>query len=406
VRSWLLEESVARRLEAARLGASPEFIASAHASARSASPGSPATISGGVMTIPVAGVLTKEPDFWAMIFGEANTTYASIIDALAAAEIDAHVKSVVLAVNSPGGTVDGLFEAIAAVENFSKPISAVADSAQSAAYGLAAATGKIQATSRASTFGSIGVAASYRLQDNVVDLTNSDSPNKRPDLKTDAGKAVVVEYLDQINDLFVEAIAKGRGVPDAKVRKGYGRGSSMTADAALEMGLIDSIQAPAAAPKRKTMAASSEENVAAQLAAVTAERDALLTGSKELSAQVAKLTEQVGALAAKADQEKLVAFVDQIQREGKLPPALRAWALTQTRTSLEAFAAAAPVASAVAKPSPATSPSAVVEAVSASAELNADELYACQLTGTDPKAFRAERDRQAAERAARLAGSN
>lgn len=396
---WLLEESVARRLEAARLAATPEFLASARANARSAAGAGPAAvIAGGVMTIPVVGVLTKEPDFWAMIFGETNTTYASIIDALAAAEIDAHVKSVVLAVNSPGGTVDGLFEAIAAIENFSKPISALADSAQSAAYGLAAATGKVVANSRASTFGSIGVAASYRLSDNVVDLTNSDSPNKRPDLRTDAGKAVVVEYLDQINDLFVEAIAKGRKVSDAKVRKGYGRGSSFTADRALEMGLIDSIQT-AAAPQKKTMAASSEENVAAQLATVTAERDALLAGTKEMSAQIAKLTEQIGAISAKAENDALVALVDKLQKEGKLQPALRAWALTQTRSSLEAFAAAAPVAAAVA--------TARVEpaAASSSPELTAEELETCKATMTSPEDFRAMRDKMAAERAAR-AGSN
>jgi ClpP class serine protease len=202
------------------------------------------TIAGATAEIRVDGTLTKRPDFFAMFFGGGNTTYTGIRNALAVAATDPAVKTIVLGIDSPGGSVDGLFEtldAIAAVRASGKTIRVRAENAQSAAYGIAAVAGPIEAVSRAATFGSIGTAVSFFVDPDVVTLTNSDSPNKRPDVTTDAGKAGVVEYLDQINDEFVRAIAKGRDVEASAVTRDYGRGSSFTAPNAKRLGMIDTI---------------------------------------------------------------------------------------------------------------------------------------------------------------------
>jgi ClpP class serine protease len=202
------------------------------------------TIAGATAEIRVDGVLTKRPDFLSMFFGGGNTTYTGIRNALAVAANDPNVKTIVLGIDSPGGEVDGLFEtldAITAIRSSGKAIRVRAERAQSAAYAIAAVAGAIEAVSRASTFGSIGIVQSFFVDPDIVTLTNTESPNKRPDVTTDAGKAVVVEYLDQINDEFVRAIARGRDVDASTVTRDYGRGASFTAPNAQRLGMIDKI---------------------------------------------------------------------------------------------------------------------------------------------------------------------
>lgn len=248
------------------------------------------SVVGNTAEIRIEGVLTKRPDFWAKYFLGGNTTYSSIRTALASAAASPEITDVVLRVDSPGGNAEGLIETLEAIGQFrqysGKKIRARADNAQSAAYGIAAAAGNIEATGRGATFGSIGTAVSYYVTPNVVTLTNTDSPNKRPDLNTDAGKAVVVKYLDQLNHEFVSSIAQGRGVELASVTEGYGRGASMTAAEAKRLGLIDSIAttAPRAVPSNKGNQVVEKdqeaESRAAQDAAcqrgITQERDRVL----------------------------------------------------------------------------------------------------------------------------------
>ena len=202
------------------------------------------TQAGDVAEIRVEGVLTPKPSLFALIFGEPNTTYDDVQAAIAKAESDKTVKRVVFHVASPGGTVDGLFETLAAIQGMRKPRSVVASQADSAAYAIAAAVGKIRATGAHAEFGSIGVVASYFVTPEVVDVTSTNAPNKCPDVSTEEGKAVVRAYLDEIHDLFVDAIASGRGVSASRVNQEFGRGAVMLAGAAKRLGMVDSINNP------------------------------------------------------------------------------------------------------------------------------------------------------------------
>jgi ClpP class serine protease len=294
---WLLEPTTLRRLihaqetfrdpEAAIRWEAEQAAQVAEAEQRDGLPQG-LQITGSTATINVEGVLTKRPDFWAKFFGGSNTTYSSIRNALAYASSSAEVGEIVFSVDSPGGNSEGLIELLDSIayarQAAHKPMRVSADNAQSAAYGIAAAVGKIEARGRGGVFGSIGTAASFYLPSNVVTLTNTDSPDKRPDLTTPEGKAVVVKYLDQINHEFVSAIAQGRGVTLGQVSEGYGRGASMTATEAKRLGLIDSIAttAPRAVPSSKvvSMADKDQETEAAKEAAtqrgVEQERDRVL----------------------------------------------------------------------------------------------------------------------------------
>lgn len=203
------------------------------------------TAAGDVAEISVQGVITKAPSFLAMIFGGGNVTYNDITAALAIADSDPAVKRIDMKIDSPGGTVDGLFDTLAAMQATKKPIRAVvSNTAASAAYALATQAGEIVATNRATRFGSVGTATSYAIDDSIVELTSTEAPNKRPDIKTEAGKAVIIEQLDALHALFAEAIATGRGTTVEQVNATYGRGSTLLADEAVKRGMIDAIAEP------------------------------------------------------------------------------------------------------------------------------------------------------------------
>jgi ClpP class serine protease len=241
---WLLEASVRKQIERAQAAgitptAEQQIGFSAQASSRIL------VTAGEVAEITVKGVLTKEPSFLAMLFGGGNTTFPEIISALAEAQANPAIKKAILVVDSPGGTVAGLFEAIAAIEVFSKPIeSRVSGMAASAAFALVAATDKIIATSRAASFGSIGIVAGFRVDDGIIEITSTDAPKKRPDVTTEEGVAMVREELDALHEIFVESIASGRDKTTEEVNAKFGQGATLLAGQALKRGMIDAIAEP------------------------------------------------------------------------------------------------------------------------------------------------------------------
>jgi ClpP class serine protease len=237
---WLLEASALERLnEAMRLYSGHDSVP---VEARSATGRSLSTADGGqVAVITVEGILTKTPDPFVRMFFGANTAYDDINGQLALAENDPKVKSIRLDIDSPGGNIDGLFDTLAAIGSVTKPMSVTARNALSAAYGIAAAAGSITATGVASMFGSVGTVVSVAVSDDVVTLTSTNAPEKRPDPKTEEGRASIIRHLDAIDDLFVGAISNGRGISADAVRSGYGRGATLTAGEAEQRGMIDGI---------------------------------------------------------------------------------------------------------------------------------------------------------------------
>lgn len=250
---WLLDQQTFLTLQRAEREAGPtaeqraQFIAQNHV-AEGRTPKN-MQIAGSAAEIRIEGILTKRADLLAYLFGGGNTTYASIREGLAIARTDPTIKSVTFLVDSPGGSVDGLFETLDTIKAFPKSIRVRAANALSAAYAIAAVAGKIDATHAAASFGSVGVAASFFVSDNLVEIANTDSPKKRPDVRTDGGKAMVREYLDSIHELFVSAIATGRGVPATKVVSDFGEGGVLLAAEAKRRKMIDRI-APAGSAAR------------------------------------------------------------------------------------------------------------------------------------------------------------
>lgn len=200
---------------------------------------------GDVAQINVCGVITPAPDFIAMLFGGGNTTYPEIIAALAEADANPDITRAEMRIDSPGGHVNGLFDAVAAMQAFSKPLRAVVvNQACSAAYAMACQANEITATNRAARVGSIGIAATFHTDPTTIEIASTAAPHKRPDITTAAGQAVVREELDALHELFAEAIATGRDTTVEKVNAEYGQGATLLADAAMKRGMIDAIAGP------------------------------------------------------------------------------------------------------------------------------------------------------------------
>lgn len=218
------------------------------------------SVAGDTAAIQINGVLTDAPDFFARFFGRGNTTYSEIIKSVAMAEMDPAIKTIQLKVNSPGGHAStGWLEAMQAIAGASKPVEAlVGDMAASAAYGLVSQAGKITAQNKLSKVGSVGAAMKMAVNDDVIMVTSSNAPNKRPDPKTEEGKAVIREDLDAVEAIFIDTIAAGRNVAAASVRKDFGRGGVVYAEKAIENNMIDGmLEAQAQASTQSTQPANS-----------------------------------------------------------------------------------------------------------------------------------------------------
>lgn len=262
---WLLEASIRQAIEQAlKSGFTPSAEQQASYMARyndeDAERGSRVlAVAGDQAEVSIKGVLTKAPSFMAMLFGGGNTTYPEVIAAIQQAENDASVTSITLAVDSPGGHFDGLFDLLAVIQSAKKPVNAVVGGlAASAAYAIVCQADSIEARSIASRFGSIGVAVSFTVMEEDVDLTSTAAPKKRPDVRTPEGKAMVVEELDALHEIFADSIAGGRGVTTERVNAEFGQGATLLAGEALKRGMIDAIAKapPVSARKTNTTTAS------------------------------------------------------------------------------------------------------------------------------------------------------
>lgn len=245
---WLLEPEVRKRMEQAQVAGfemsaqqRTDFMArfDDHESRHSSRI---LSIAGNIAEIQIVGVLTAVPDWSAMFFGGGNTLYSEIISALSDAQNDPNVDSIVMAFDSPGGTVAGVLETVEAIQRITKSIKAVVSNfATSAAYLLVSQAGSISALNRMSTLGSVGVVASVSIDEDIIDITSKAAPDKAPDVTTVEGRETVQTYLDGLHQVMVEAIASGRGTTVKNVNVNYGHGGLVLADAALAKGMIDSI---------------------------------------------------------------------------------------------------------------------------------------------------------------------
>ncbi|HBY61542.1 MAG TPA: S49 family peptidase, partial [Solibacterales bacterium] len=179
------------------------------------------TVRDGVATIPVLGPIFRYADFFTAISGGA--TVEAIAQDLTVALEDPAVRSIVLYIDSPGGEVNGINELgdmIYAARGV-KPIAAYGSFLMaSAAYWLGSAAERVILDASALA-GSIGVRTAVRdptkTPSRTIEFISSQSPGKRTDPTTDAGRAAIQAEIDRLADVFIAAVARNRGVSVERV---------------------------------------------------------------------------------------------------------------------------------------------------------------------------------------------
>jgi protease-4 len=178
-------------------------------------------------------------------------SFGDVTDQIGYAEDDHRIKGVVLYVNSPGGSAYACMEIRRYVENMSKPNIAVIDElGASGAYYIASAADEIMAHANTLT-GSIGVISIWEdysvwlekegIQFHVWksgDAKDLYEPWRSP---TAEENETIQKNLDEIYDVLVEDIARGRpNLTEEETRK-VANGSIYTGIEALDLGLVDEL---------------------------------------------------------------------------------------------------------------------------------------------------------------------
>ena len=201
--------------------------------------------------IGVEGPIFRYANLFTAVSGA--TSVEGLALALNAAVENQLVSQIVLAIDSPGGEVNGinsLADQIRAATKV-KPVTAyIENQGASAGYWIASAATNIVADESAFV-GSLGVVAS--IKDNKAaqerqgvkhyQIVSSQSPHKRPDPATSEGLSQIQAMVDTMADLFISRVARFRGISQEDVISRYGGGKVLGASQALQAGMVDKVQA-------------------------------------------------------------------------------------------------------------------------------------------------------------------
>jgi len=163
------------------------------------------------------------------------------------------VTAIVLDVDSPGGSVQGVEEFSRAIFEARgvKPVVAIANAtADSGAFYIASAAEELVVTPSGEV-GSIGVIG-FHLDESaknekagekwtIIQAGRYKSEFYPQHPLTDEARAAGQEFVDGYYELFVQAVARNRGVSAERVVEDYGQGRVVAAKKALQLGMVDRI---------------------------------------------------------------------------------------------------------------------------------------------------------------------
>lgn len=229
----------------------------------------PYVLSDGVAVIALEGIIAKKMNLFTEISGGTSSELAT--QDLHAALADSAVNSIILLIDSPGGTVDGtqaLSDQVYAARRV-KPIVALASGVMaSAAYWIGSAAMAVYISEQTTVTGSIGVVTSH------VDMSGAEA---QKGIKTteiyagkfkrissaysplsDDGRTSIQEQVDYLYSVFVGDVAKNRGVSVDAVLQKMADGRLFTGQQGIEAGLVDGVATLAGLTYRMALAGKSK----------------------------------------------------------------------------------------------------------------------------------------------------
>jgi signal peptide peptidase SppA len=200
----------------------------------------------GVAVLPVQGVISPKANLMTQISGGAS---AQLLQRdLATAMADPRVSAIVLAIDSPGGSVFGSPDLAAQVfaARDTKPIVAHTDGLMaSAAYWIGSAAGAVYNSGPTVMVGSIGVVARHinANRPDVTEITAGAYKRIASDAGplTEEGRAYMQAQVDYYYSLFVDAVAQHRGVSTEQVLSDMADGRVFIGQQAIDAGLVDGV---------------------------------------------------------------------------------------------------------------------------------------------------------------------
>ncbi len=206
----------------------------------------------GVAVIPVAGVLMKKVPWFYKFFEITATQYGDIRNALTNAVNDPNVDSIILHIDSPGGTVGGAQETADAIfeARKSKPVHTHFEDLGASAAFYTGSQAMTISTNKNGEVGSIGVYAVYVDGSKAADelgfkiIVIKSGEHKGMGVPGAAITAEQIEaeqqIIDGMNENFIQAVARGRGMSVEAVRK-LATGRTWLGKEAVSIGLVDDI---------------------------------------------------------------------------------------------------------------------------------------------------------------------
>jgi capsid assembly protease len=284
----------------------------------------------GVATIPVSGTLMKSVPMLARLFGLQCSSYQDISRAISSAAADQSVNRIVLAFDSPGGSVNGVQSLADKIASTAKPVQAHVDGmCCSAAYWLASQAAEITAT-RGSRIGSIGAyvvlhdssqaAAASGLKVHVI----ASGKNKGAGIPgapiTDEQLAEFRRGIDDIAATFKADVSRGRGQMPILIDE-ISDGRVYSANDALGRYLIDAITADHLKDYRMSQSIESMAAIAKdhpKHAALVIELAAADKSEEQIRAAIKERDSADAAAAAAAEVTALKARAEKAEADAKL----------------------------------------------------------------------------------------
>ncbi|MDX1602019.1 MAG: S49 family peptidase [Salinimicrobium sediminis] len=208
-----------------------------------------ATQRGNTAILPVSGPIFPKANLFTEVSGATSLEMLSR-DFTSALE-NPEITSIILDIDSPGGSVTGLSEMSDLIFNArgEKPIIAfVSGTGASAAFFIASAADKVIIAPEAMV-GAIGTIL------NVIDtsardkkegirelrFTSAVSPKKNLPITSKEGQDQIQAIVDRLGEIFVNAVARNRGVSNETVINDFGKGGVLIGQDAVDVGMVDAV---------------------------------------------------------------------------------------------------------------------------------------------------------------------
>ena len=207
---------------------------------------------GSVASVNIKGSLISQSSWLSRLVG--LTGYDEIQNAVTAAAQEPGIDNILLDIDSPGGSVNGVAETgnlIRTIDETVMPVSSFTSGQMaSAAYWLGSSAREIHATEMAS-IGSIGVIAVHQeyskamekegIKPTVFTAGEHKGRGNPYEPLSAADKTYIQEKVDGAYGFFVNAVAENRGLTADYVKENAANGKDFFATEAIGVGLIDRI---------------------------------------------------------------------------------------------------------------------------------------------------------------------